>query len=305
MTTINYEKPLLKWVGGKTQILDKVLNTFPKVIENYHELFLGGGSVLLGVLSNTETIKIKKEIFAYDYNETLINFYKNIQKKPKQFLIEIDKIINIYNNIINKEINRKALTIEEALTSQESYYYWTRKKYNTLSQEDKNSIIGSALFLFLNKTCFRGIFREGPNGFNVPFGHYKTQEIVNKEHVLKISKLIKDVKFAVLSFEQSIIKALDGDFVYCDPPYVPVNNKSFVGYTLCGFEKEQHELLFKLCKELIDKNIKFVMSNSYTNLIKEHFNDLTKYEIQIIECKRSINSKNPAAKINEVIIKSI
>lgn len=305
MTTINYEKPLLKWVGGKTQILDKVLNTFPKVIENYHELFLGGGSVLLGVLSNTETIKIKKEIFAYDYNETLINFYKNIQKKPKQFLIEIDKIINIYNNIIYKEINRKALTIEEALTSQESYYYWTRKKYNTLSQEDKNSIIGSALFLFLNKTCFRGIFREGPNGFNVPFGHYKTQEIVNKEHVLKISKLIKDVKFEVLSFEQSIIRSLDGDFVYCDPPYVPVNNKSFVGYTLCGFEKEQHELLFKLCKELTDKNIKFVMSNSYTNLIKEHFNDLTKYEIQIIECKRSINSKNPAAKINEVIIKSI
>lgn len=305
MTTINYEKPLLKWVGGKTQILDKVLNTFPKVIENYHELFLGGGSVLLGVLSNTETIKIKKEIFAYDYNETLINFYKNIQKKPKQFLIEIDKIINIYNNIIYKEINRKALTIEEALTSQESYYYWTRNKYNTLSQEDKNSIIGSALFLFLNKTCFRGIFREGPNGFNVPFGHYKTQEIVNKEHVLKISKLIKDVKFEVLSFEQSIIRALDGDFVYCDPPYVPVNNKSFVGYTLCGFEKEQHELLFKLCKELTDKNIKFVMSNSYTNLIKEHFNDLTKYEIQIIECKRSINSKNPAAKINEVIIKSI
>jgi DNA adenine methylase len=305
MTTINYEKPLLKWVGGKTQILDKVLNTFPKVIENYHELFLGGGSVLLGVLSNTETIKIKKEIFAYDYNETLINFYKNIQKKPKQFLIEIDKIINIYNNIIYKEINRKALTIEEALTSQESYYYWTRKKYNTLSQEDKNSIIGSALFLFLNKTCFRGIFREGPNGFNVPFGHYKTQEIVNKEHVLKISKLIKDVKFEVLSFEQSIIRASDDDFVYCDPPYVPVNNKSFVGYTLCGFEKEQHELLFKLCKELTDKNIKFVMSNSYTNLIKEHFNDLTKYEIQIIECKRSINSKNPAAKINEVIIKSI
>jgi DNA adenine methylase len=305
MITINYEKPLLKWVGGKTQILDKVLNTFPKVIENYHEIFLGGGSVLFGVLSNTETIKIKKEIFAYDYNETLINFYKNIQKKPKKFLNEINKTINIYNNIIDKEINRKATNIDEALTSQESYYYWIRKKYNELSQKDKNSINGSALFLFLNKTCFRGVFREGPNGFNVPFGHYKNPEIVNEEHVLKISKLIKDVKFEFLSFENSIIKANNGDFIYCDPPYAPVNDKSFVGYNASGFTKEQHELLFRLCKELKEKNINFVMSNSHTKLLKDNFNDISKYETQIIECKRSINSKNPASKINEVIIKSI
>ena len=297
---ITYIKPIIKWIGGKSQILDKVIDNFPNEINNYHELFLGGGSVLLGLLQNIKLNKIKVNgtINAYDINETLINLYKNIQTKPDEILQEIQKIINIYNNQKGIIINRKPLNVDDANTSQESYYYWIRTQYNKLTQEQKNSPLGTAYFIFLNKTCFRGMYRESLNGNNVPFGNYKNPEIINAEHIKKISELIKDVKFYCLSFEQSFTQIKENDFVYLDPPYAPENSKSFVGYTSKGFNLEQHNLLFETCKKF-----KFLMSNSDVDLVKKNFID-KKYTTQIISCKRSINSKNPESKINEVLIKS-
>lgn len=297
---IFYEKPIIKWIGGKTQIIDTVIENFPNEINNYHELFLGGGSVLIAVLQNVQKnkIKINGTINAYDINETLINMYKNIQNNSEQVIIEINKIITIYNNIENISINRKPITILESKTSQESYYYWIRIQFNKLTQEQKNTFLGSAYFIFLNKTCFRGVYREGPKGFNVPFGHYKNPEIINEEHIKRISKLIKNVKFNCSSFEQTFNKIDKNDFIYLDPPYAPENNKSFVGYTSLGFTLKQHNLLFSLCKKF-----KFLMSNADTELVKNSFLD-TLYTIKIISCKRSINSKKPGSKTNEVLIKS-
>lgn len=297
---IFYEKPIIKWIGGKTQIIDTVIENFPNEINNYHELFLGGGSVLIAVLQNVQKnkIKINGTINAYDINETLINMYKNIQNNSEQVIIEINKIITIYNNIENISINRKPITILESKTSQESYYYWIRIQFNKLTQEQKNTFLGSAYFIFLNKTCFRGVYREGPKGFNVPFGHYKNPEIINEEHIKRISKLIKNVKFNCSSFEQTFNKIDKNDFIYLDPPYAPENNKSFVGYTSLGFTLEQHNLLFSLCKKF-----KFLMSNADVELVKNSFLD-TLYTIKIISCKRSINSKKPGSKTNEVLIKS-
>jgi DNA adenine methylase len=297
---IFYEKPIIKWIGGKTQIIDTVIENFPNEINNYHELFLGGGSVLIAVLQNVQKnkIKINGTINAYDINETLINMYKNIQNNSKQVIIEINKIITIYNNLENISINRKPITILESKTSQESYYYWIRIQFNKLSQEQKNTFLGSAYFIFLNKTCFRGVYREGPKGFNVPFGHYKNPEIINEEHIKRISKLIKNVKFNCSSFEQTFNKIDKNDFIYLDPPYAPENNKSFVSYTSLGFTLEQHNLLFSLCKKF-----KFLMSNADVELVKNSFLD-TLYTIKIISCKRSINSKKPGSKTNEVLIKS-
>jgi DNA adenine methylase len=297
---IDYIKPFIKWVGGKTQIIDKVIENFPNEIDNYHELFLGGGSVLLALLQNIKinNIKLNGNIYAYDINETLINLYINIQKKPNDILIEIKKIIDIYNNLDGEIIIRKPKNLIEAKTSKESYYYWIRTEYNKLSNEQKNNSLGSAYFIFLNKTCFRGVYREGPNGFNVPFGHYKNPEIINENHIIMISKLIKDVKFIHSKFEISFENIKENDFIYLDPPYAPINDNSFVGYTKDGFNLEQHKLLFSYCKKY-----KFLMSNADVNLVKNTFND-ERFIIKIISCKRSINSKKPESKINEVLIKS-
>ncbi len=298
---IIYEKPILKWVGGKTQIIDKVINEFPKIINNYHELFIGGGSVLLALLQNNNII-VKGTINAYDYNETLIGMYKNIQTKSKELYNEIKKLIDIYNNLKKVDtkvnINRKPKNIDEAKTSSESFYYWTRNEFNNMTQNTKNSIVGSAYFIFLNKTCFRGLYREGPNGFNVPYGHYNKPEIINEEHLYRISTLIKNVNFFHSSFEKSFEKIKKNDFIYLDPPYAPENDKSFVGYTSGGFSLEQHNLLFTLSKKY-----KFLMSNADVELVKNNYLD-NKYTIITILCKRSINSKNPESKTNEILIKS-
>jgi DNA adenine methylase len=297
---IDYIKPLIKWVGGKTQIIDIVINNFPKEINNYHELFLGGGSVLLGLLQNIKEnrIRVSGTINAYDINETLINLYKNIQLKPNEILTEIKKIISIYNSLDGSIINRKPNNITQAKTSQESYYYWIRSNFNSLPKEHKIMPLGSAYFIFLNKTCFRGVYREGPNGFNVPFGHYNNPEIINEEHLNNISELIKNVNFIHSSFEKSFENINETDFIYLDPPYAPENDKSFVGYTSDGFNLEQHNILFTKCK-----NYKFLMSNADVDLVKNSFIG-ERFNTQIISCKRSINSKKPNSKTNEVLIKS-
>ena len=189
-------KPIIKWVGGKTQILDKLISKFPVEMNNYHEIFLGGGSVLLALLSYQREgyIKINKNIYAYDLNEPLIYVYKNIQNSHDKLYEDIQKIINNFNSCKENDIiNRNPVNIIEAKNNKENYYYWITKLYNKLSILDKKSTIGSAMFIFLNKTCFRGLFRIGPNGFNVPYGHYKNPQIIDKDHLDKIHSLIQNV----------------------------------------------------------------------------------------------------------------
>lgn len=303
---INIYKPIFKWVGGKTQIIEKILGEFPTEMENYHEIFLGGGSVLLGLLclEKEGKINIKNKIYAYDLNKPLIYVYKNIQKTPKKFINTIIKIINQYNKLNGVEINRKPSTLNEALSSQESYYYWIRLKYNEMTENEKTTLLGSSYFLFLNKTCFRGVFRVGPNGFNVPFGHYNNPGIIDKEYIKKISILIKNVEFIHLSFEDSLKNAKKLDYIYFDPPYYLMNSTSFVAYTSDGFNQETHDKLFKMLHELKKKNINWMMSNSSADYVINCFDDKKKYSIEKILCRRAINSKNPESKVNEVIIKS-
>ena len=235
---VNYIKPILKWVGGKTQIIDRIMADFPAEINNYREIFLGGGSVLLALLTHVQngTIKIHGNIYAYDLNEPLIYLYKNIQSNHNDLYEEVQTIIKEFNSCSNdSEINRKPLTIDEAKRTKENYYYWIRNKYNKLSTDDKIKVVGSAMFLFLNKTCFRGVFRVGPNGFNVPYGHYNNPEIINKEHLDRVHELVKDVIFECADFTISLNSHIEvNDFLYIDPPYAPENNTSFVGYTENG-----------------------------------------------------------------------
>lgn len=298
-------KPILKWVGGKTQILDKLLLEFPTKINNYHEIFLGGGSVLLALLTYVKNglIKIDGNIYAYDLNEPLIHIYKNIQSCHDELYNEIQKIIKDFNECGDGVVNRKPLTLEEAKLAKENYYYWIRSAYNKLSLNDKKATIGSAMFIFLNKTCFRGVFRVGPKGFNVPYGHYNNPEIINKEHLDEIHQLIHNVIFECCDFNASLNNIVENDYVYLDPPYAPETNTSFVGYTENGFNIDNHKTLFGLIHNLTETNKKMMLSNADVSLVRDNFTN-EKYNITSILCKRAINSKNPEAKAKEVIIKN-
>lgn len=297
---ISVPKPLLKWVGGKTQIINNIFKYFPKEMNNYHEIFIGGGSVLITLLylKQNNIIKINGKIYAYDLNDSLINLYKNIQINPDELYKKLNNIIKQYESYEDKDkgtSNRKPNTIND-VDSKESYYYWIRKKYN---ESNITSIDNSVYFIFLNKTCFRGLFRTGKNGFNVPYGNYKNPGIIDKKHLLIISNLIKDVEFINSDFSNSIIRAKKNDFLYLDPPYVPENDKSFVGYTSSGFSLEKHLEFFDMCHELKKNKINFVLSNADVKLIRDNFKN---YTIESIVCKRAINSKKPDSKTNEVII---
>jgi DNA adenine methylase len=296
-------KPVLKWVGGKTQILDDILSLFPKEINNYHEPFLGGGSILLGLLSYVKSgkIRVTGNIYASDLNLNLISLYKNIQSFPSELIREVKKLTEEYNMIKGAEVNRKASNIQEAQTSQESYYYWIRSRFNKLLNEERTLPIASAMLLFINKTCFRGVYREGPNGFNVPFGNYINPSILNEEHIMEVSQLIKDVIFTTNSFTDSLTSITEGDFIYLDPPYAPESDTSFVSYTSCGFNLDNHKELFNICNTITDKGIKLLMSNADVKIIKETFQPPT-YKIKIINCRRAIHSKKPQSKANEVLI---
>ena len=295
---MSIQKPFLKWVGGKTQIMDKIINRIPKNMENYFEIFLGGGSVLLAVLSKVKNneILIKEKVYAYDKNEGLIYVYKNIQTNSEELKKEITKYKNIYDDIGELNGNKKPQNLEEAKQSKESYYYWIRKKFNSI---DKKSVEASALFIILNKTGFRGMYREGPNGFNIPFGNYKkTPTFINGIEMDKVKELIKDVIFEVKDFSDSIKNLNENDFVYLDPPYAPKNDDSFVGYVKEGFGLENHKKLFKIVKSL---KCKFIFHNAKVELIEKEFSD---YNIEEQLCRRAINSKNPGSKAMEVIIQN-
>lgn len=296
------QKPFIKWVGGKTQLLDIIKTKIPCSMNNYHEIFLGGGSVLLMILSmqNDNKIKITNKVCAYDVNKSLINVYKHIQTKKDELFTHITNYINTYDSLKGTEINRNPKTLDEAKTSKESYYYWVRNIFNTM--DEKDSVEYSAIFMFLNKTCFRGMYREGPNGYNVPYGHYKkTPTIITKEELDNVSELIKNVEFVHSDFKESIKHVEEGDFVYLDPPYAPETKKSFVGYVNDGFDLNMHKSLFDEILKLDEKKAKFLMSNSRVTMVIEKFKD---YNCKDIVARRAINSKKPESTTTEVLIQN-
>ena len=302
ITKKDIPRPILKWVGGKGQIIDKLLKAIPKEMNNYHELFVGGGSFLMMVLwaKNKGFITINGSINAYDLNEALISTYNNIKDNKDELFEKIKELQKTFLECdAEGTVNRKANNKEESITSRESYYYWIRKQYN--EQKDKTSVESSAYFIFLNKTGFRGMYREGPNGFNIPYGNYKNPKLVEEDELNYISELIKDVNFYNSDFSESFKNVSnEKNFLYMDPPYAPENDKSFVGYTKDGFDIEQHKKLFDLTKLISEKNM-IMMSNSNVKLIHDNLSkDNFKYEI--VSCRRAINSKDPAARTEEVII---
>ena len=319
MTTIQIvpsskiQKPFLKWVGGKTQIIDQIINHIPVAMHNYHEPFLGGGSVLFAVLSlqRQGRIQISGTLFASDANSALINTYQVVQYFKDDFYNKINELVNTYETYVAPDYTLiEPLTKPKKVqTAKEECYYRFRERFNqlhfteTINKSD-TMVERASLFLFLNKTCFRGIYREGPHGFNVPFGHYAvTPTIITREELDIVSDMIRYVQFSVADFTESLSlqRVLVGDFVYIDPPYAPETSTSFVGYTATGFTADMHLTLFDNIKKVGKAGIPFIMSNSYVPLILKHF-DKDEYEHTCITARRAINSKNPAATTKEVIV---
>tara|TARA_Y100000389_G_scaffold204859_1_gene260225 strand:+ start:2925 stop:3899 length:975 start_codon:yes stop_codon:yes gene_type:complete len=306
---LRLQKPFLKWVGGKTQLLDRLVKHIPQNIKNYHEPFLGGGSVLFAVLSLQKSVQcrrihITEKIYASDANKYLIMVYKHIQHKFQRAELHkhIEEIIAEYDSIIKTtEINRKPTNIEQAKTSKESYYYWLRHQFNTMKDSMPHTR-QSALFIILNKLCFRGVYREGPNGFNVPYGHYKkTPAMLDQQELDIIGELIQTVEFRHQDYSEAMNQVVPGDFVYIDPPYAPETSKSFVGYTANGFDISQHKNLFKRIVELENAGVNVTMSNANVEMVQSNFNT-DSFMSEDVVAKRAIHSKNPGVKTTELII---
>lgn len=267
-------KPVLKWVGGKTQIIENVLNSFPTNFDTYHEPFVGGGSVLLAVVDAYPG----HPCVACDLNKNLINFYEQIKNNTEEFL----KFAEHFSNDLS-----------------ETKYYELRSRYNEI--KDDLTPENAALFLYMNKVGFRGLYRENKSGkFNVPYGHYKNPTVYEKDKILELSEKLKNVTFFVKDFRKSLKDVGPNDFVYMDPPYAPENETSFVAYTGSGFSTDDHNALFEMSLKLP----KFVMSNARVEKVTNFFTT-NGIIIEDIVCRRAINSKNPGSTTTEVIIKKV
>lgn len=279
------EQPILRWCGGKSRLVNQVLETFPKEMKNYYEPFVGGGSILFGLLKGIKSgkFKVKGEVFASDSNESLIHTFKNIQSKS----------IELYNELLKLTMTHKEKSstrvIDDMMNphSKEGFYYSMRKVFNGYNQIKKNSVKGSALFIFLNITGYGGLFREGVSGFNVSFGFREKIKNISKDRFLYYSHLVKDVHFSCCDFDEQLKKVERNDFVYLDPPYVPVVKGAFVRYSVNVFSRATHLRLFDMLHVLIKRKRQFVMSNSVAREVISKFKNSC--VIERILCKRTIN----------------
>lgn len=275
MTKNKLIRPFLKWAGGKRYLLSEIHKRIPK-FTNYYELFLGGGAVVF-------SLQPKKAILN-DLNSDVINVYKVIKKDVEKLIKELKKHRN-----------------------ESDYFYKVRSLDRDEVKFSKfNDIEKAARVIFLNKTCFNGLFRVNSQGqFNTPFGRYKNPNYINAEVLRAINKFLNENEIIILneSFEKLLSKIKKGSFVYLDPPYDPVSNTaSFTGYSLNGFNKEDQRNLKKFCDKLDAKGVKFLLSNSATEFIKDLYKD---YKTEIVEVPRSINSDpTKRGKVDEVLVRN-
>ncbi|MGB4312375.1 MAG: DNA adenine methylase [Natronincolaceae bacterium] len=285
--------PFLKWAGGKRQLLPVINDNLPPELKSgkinkYIEPFVGGGAVLFDLLQKYKF----KEVIINDYNENLINLYKAIKNDANLIINNLGLISDEYLQL--GEEHRK------------EYYYFIREAFNNASDD---SIEKSVYFLFLNKTCFNGLYRvNSKNQFNVPHGRYKNPTILDKDGLINISKILSNVKITHGDFANVEQYVDDSTFVYLDPPYRPLNNtSSFTSYSNNGFDDNEQIRLANFFDILNEKRAKLMLSNSdpkNTDADDIFFDDLyEKYNITRVEAKRAINS-NPdgRGKLTELLI---
>lgn len=273
--------PPLKWVGGKRGVLPE-LKEFYKNIEfnEYYEPFFGGGSVYFDII-NTFGSSMKNMSHINDMNEDLMNVFRHIKENPEGLISVLDVVIGEYNNL---------------------GYYVIRNRFNGLNGEIKiTGIKRSATLILLNKTGFNGLYRTNRSGFyNVPEGNYKNPKIYSKDNIIGLSKVLPPVEnIHNLEFD-SFKDVKPGDLVYLDPPYHPITETSSFTEYIGPFGSKDQVRLFEYFKELDDKGVYVILSNSTSEFILELYKD---YEIKTVYRSGTVNSdKTKRGSVPEVII---
>lgn len=290
----NNAKPFLKWAGGKTQILNEIKNyyIFNSEITKYVEPFIGGGAVLFDILNKYDL----KDVYISDINADLINAYSCIKYNVEELIINLE------------EMEREFLKLD--IDKRKEYYLLRRDEFNIIKFSSNDNIVKkSALMIFLNKTCFNGLYRVNKsNKFNVPFGEYKNPKICDTVNLINISKKIKNVNIVCDDYKKSIDIIDKGTFVYIDPPYRPISlTSSFTSYSKDSFDDKDQIELSEFVNKINKIGAKFLLSNSDPknyNSEDNFFDDLySNYNINRIFANRSINSKgNLRNKITELLI---
>lgn len=277
-------KPFLKWAGGKTQLISEIERNLPsKLVQGnftYIEPFVGSGAVLFWMLNNFPNLK---KAVINDINQDLINTYKTIASNPNELISILEILQNEYHDLDGNDEKKK------------QYYYDKRALYNTRKEEKTSQ---SALFIFLNRTCFNGLYRVNrKNEFNVPMGSYKKPTICDTENLLAVSEALQKVKILCGDFEQTLPYAEENSLFYFDPPYKPLSEtSSFNSYAKDDFNDEEQIRLRDFCSKLDKLNYHWILSNSDVkgkNAEDNFFDDLySEFSIQRVNAKRSINA-NP------------
>ena len=293
---MNIVKPFVKWAGGKNSLIPQLTKYYPLelkdgTIERYIEPFVGGGAVLIDILQRYKV----KEAYAFDINRDLINCYNFIKNNFEELIKQLSKKEKEFISLNNEE--------------RQKYFYDVREEYNSYKLENELNIKRASEFIFLNKTCFNGLYRVNKDGkFNVPCGKYKNPTICDSNNLRNLSKLIENVIFEYGDYRKSEQYVDNNTFVYFDPPYRPISATSgFTSYTKEEFNDESQIELAKYYDKLSLKNAKLMLSNSNPKNINEDdtfFENIYKgFYINEVFAKRMINSNaKERGQISELLI---
>lgn len=266
-------KPFVKWAGGKRQLLEELKSLVPKDYNRYFEPFIGGGALFFELMPKDAVIN--------DYNKELINLYRIVKSSPIELFNDTQKHKNT-----------------------ENYYYEMRSIDRDIKNFEKLSEIERASrFLYLNKSGFNGLYRvNSKNQNNVPFGRYKNPQYCDLINITVCSNLLQTTEILCGDFRGIKEMINEGDFVYFDPPYMPITKtSSFTGYTDKGFDEVMQLELKELCDYIDYIGAYFMLSNSYTEYINNLYSN--KYTIHTVEANRNINSRGDRrGKVKEVLI---
>ncbi len=300
ITTERQAKPFLKWAGGKGQLINQIKEFLPsefvsnKRIEKYFEPFLGGGAVFFWL---AQEYKMNKA-FLYDINPEIVTAYQVIRDSVGSLIAELRVLDKEYKSF--SKIGR------------EDFFYSCRSNYNEfISKKIRNHVIRrSALMIFLNKTCFNGLFRVNSQGlFNVPFGKYENPKICDELNLLAVHEVLKNAEIECADFSRCLDKADKNSLVYFDPPYRPISKTAnFTGYIKEGFNDSDQRRLKEICDKLTRRDAKVILSNSdpKNNDIEDNFFDnlfKRNYTIERLKATRMINCQAEGrGAINEILV---
>lgn len=267
--------PFVKWAGGKRQLLTHIRERMPEKFNTYYEPFVGGGAVLFDLLPDNAVIN--------DINKALINAYRQIGTSPDEFLDVVNKLD------------------DEMWDDGKKYYYHIREKYNDKLLRQEYDVELAAMLVFINKHCYNGLYRVNAQGlFNVPYNNSRRGS-VDAESILEVSKYLKNVTILEGDFEDACHLAKEGDFVFLDSPYAPLNPTSFESYTKEGFDVESHIRLARLFDELTERGCFCMLTNHNTEFINELYGNKG-YRMDVVSVKRMINSDANNRVGEEIII---